>query len=92
MNKESFAIFVDNSGSVSGCASYWQTVSEVLVQYAKDITYYFFWGSECQISSKKQFEETILNKRGAGGGTRPETVAQTIVNNKFINFILITDG
>ena len=26
------------------------------------------------------------------GGTSPEVVAKTIVDNKFINFILITDG
>jgi hypothetical protein len=53
MEKESFALFVDNSGSVGGCQSYWQTVADILVQYAKDITHYYLWGSYCKISSKK---------------------------------------
>jgi hypothetical protein len=53
MEKESFAIFVDYSGSVGSCQSYWQTVADILIQYAKDITHYYLWDDSCNISSKK---------------------------------------
>jgi hypothetical protein len=75
MNKESYALFVDNSGSVGGCLQYWQTVSDIVIEYGKDITHYFLWNSRCYVSSKKEMETSIEQKRGTGG-TSPEYVAE----------------
>ena len=30
VGKDSYALFVDNSGSVGNCQHYWQTVSDIL--------------------------------------------------------------
>ena len=89
--KESYALFVDNSGSVGGCQHYWQTVSDILNDYAKDITHYYLWNSKCGLSTKKEFEASILSKRGTGG-TSPSFVAEEIVKERFGNIILVTDG
>lgn len=89
--KESYALFVDNSGSVGNCQHYWQTVSDILNDYAKDISHYYFWNSRCGLSSKKEFEDSIISKRGTGG-TNPTYVAEEIVKERFSNIILVTDG
>jgi hypothetical protein len=87
----SYALFVDKSGSVGNCRHYWQTVSDIIEQYAKDITHYYFWHSTCWLSSKQEFEESIIRMRGAEG-TSPDNVASEIVRQKFTNIILVTDG
>ena len=71
--------------------NYWNTVQNILNDYAKDITHYYLWNSRCGISSKKLFEESIASKRGTGG-TSPQYVAEEITKNKFDNIILVTDG
>lgn len=53
--EESYAIFVDNSGSVGNCHNYWQTVGSVFTEYAKDIAHYYYWNSNCKSTSKKEF-------------------------------------
>lgn len=55
MNKDSYALFVDNSGSVGNCQNYWNTVNDIIIEYGKDITHYYFWNSYCNLSSKKEF-------------------------------------
>lgn len=45
MEKEDYAIFVDNSGSVGGSLNYWNTVRDILTQYNKDIRHYYLWNS-----------------------------------------------
>ena len=89
--EESFALFVDNSGSVGGCTNYWDTVNNILIEYARDITHFYYWHSNCGLTTKKEFEIWAASKRGTGG-TSPETVAQEIVNQEFSNIILVTDG
>jgi hypothetical protein len=91
MSKESFALFVDNSGSVGNCKHYWQTIADIIAEYGKDITHYYLWNSRCNPSSKKEFEDSILSMRGTGG-TSPEYVAQEIVAHQFTSIILVTDG
>jgi hypothetical protein len=91
MNKDSYALFLDNSGSVSGCVHYWQTVSDIIAEYGKDITHYYLWNSTCDLSSMREFEQRIEAKRGTGG-TRPENVATEIVAQQFTSIILVTDG
>lgn len=91
MNKDTYALFVDNSGSVGGCVNYWQTINDIIIEYGKDITHYYLWNSRCNPSSKKEFEESIISKRGTGG-TSPEYVAQEIVAKAFTSIILVTDG
>lgn len=91
MNKDSYALFVDNSGSVGGCIHYWQTVSDIIAEYGKDITHYYLWNSNCHLSSKKEMEQSIESKRGTGG-TSPENVAIEIVAKQFTSIILVTDG
>ena len=91
MNNESYALFVDNSGSVGGCNHYWQTVADIINEYGKDITHYYLWNSNCGLSSKKEMEQSIETKRGTGG-TNPEWVAKEIVAKQFTNIILVTDG
>jgi hypothetical protein len=82
---------VDNSGSVGGCIEYWKMVNTLLNDYAKDISHYYFWNSRCGLSTKKEFEDSIVSKRGTGG-TSPEYVAEEIAKMKFENIILVTDG
>lgn len=84
-------IFVDNSGSVGSCTTYWQTVSDINTQYAKDISHYYFWNSSYYTVTPKVFDEKCIAMRGEGG-TSPELVAQVVVKEKFPNIILITDG
>lgn len=91
MDNNSFALFVDNSGSVGGCIHYWQTVSDIIAEYGKDITHYYLWNSQCHLSSKKEMEQSIESKRGTGG-TNPEHVAIEIVAKQFTSIILVTDG
>lgn len=76
---------------MGGCQTYWQTVQDIIIEYGKDITHYYFWNSRVYESSKKQFEESIASKRGTGG-TSPSHVAENVANNKFVNIILVTDG
>ena len=91
MQKESYSLFVDNSGSVGGSANYWDTVGQIITQYAKDIDSYYLWNSNCQKFSLKVLEESIASKRGTGG-TSPEHVAHEIVAKQIRNIILVTDG
>jgi hypothetical protein len=74
IEKESYAIFADNSGSVGGCITYWSTIDDILKQYGQDIDHFYFWNSHCYPSSKKEFEAAILARRGTGG-TSPEGAA-----------------
>lgn len=91
MEKDSYALFVDNSGSVGGSANYWGTVQNIIAQYAKDISHYYLWNSNCNTSSLKELDQWILSKKGTGG-TSPEYVASTIIDKKFTHVILVTDG
>lgn len=91
MEKDSYALFVDNSGSVGGSNDYWGTVQLIITQYAKDISHYYLWNSTCDKSSKKEMENWISSKKGTGG-TSPEHVATTIINEKITHVILVTDG
>ena len=74
MEKESFALFIDNSGSVGGSENYWGTVEHVLIKYAKDISNYYFWNSAINESSLKDVEKWMKTRRGTGG-TSPQLVA-----------------
>ena len=74
MQKESYSLFVDNSGSVGGSANYWDTVAQIITQYAKDIESYYLWNSTCDKFSLKKLQESIASKRGTGG-TSPDNVA-----------------
>ena len=47
MENFSYALFVDNSGSVGGQDSYWKAVSYILIKYVKDIFSYYLWNSTC---------------------------------------------
>lgn len=91
MEKDSYALFVDNSGSVGGSDNYWTTVQTIVNKYAKDISHYFLWNSTCGKSSLKELGTWISSKKGTGG-TSPETVAKTIIDQKFTHIILVTDG
>jgi hypothetical protein len=91
MQTETYALFVDNSGSVGNCTHYWETVSSILLEYAKDIQHYYFWNSNCRITTKKEFENWVITKRGTGG-TSPEHVAEEIAKKQYANIILVTDG
>lgn len=84
-------MFVDNSGSVGGSDNYWSTVEFIINQYAKDISHYFLWNSNCGLSSLKEMEASIKARKGTGG-TSPEHVATTIVKGQFKKVILVTDG
>lgn len=78
MEKDSYALFVDNSGSVGGSVNYWDTVDTILIKYAKDISHYYLWNSTIKQSNKKELEEWIKGRK-ATGGTQPQTVADTVV-------------
>ena len=54
MEKDSFALFVDNSGSVGGSENYWGCVQTVITKYAKDISEYYLWNSGISKSSLKE--------------------------------------
>ena len=71
--------------------NYWSTVDFIIKQYAKDISHYFLWNSNCFKSSLKEMEQSIAQRKGTGG-TSPEHVATTIVKEKFKKVILVTDG
>lgn len=89
--EDSYSLFVDNSGSVGNCTHYWETVNHILTEYAKDITHYYFWNSNCNAYTKKNFMNWVETKRGTGG-TSPELVAAEIAKSKHTNIILVTDG
>ncbi len=91
MEKDSFALFVDNSGSVGGSENYWSSVQFIITQYAKDISHYYLWNSQCYTSTRKEMENSITSRKGTGG-TSPEHVATTIVKEGFKSIILVTDG
>lgn len=91
MEKDSYALFVDNSGSVGGSLNYWGTVDRIITTYAKDISHYYLWNSNCGLVTLKDMEKSIATKQGTGG-TSPEFVATEIVNKRFKNIILVTDG
>ena len=91
IERDSYALFVDNSGSVGGSENYWTTVDDILKQYGRDITHYYYWNSVCGLNDKKSFENWITTRRGTGG-TDPEHVATEIVARMFTNVILVTDG
>jgi len=46
MEKDSYALFVDNSGSTGGSANYWNTVNEIIIKYAKDVCHFYLWNSD----------------------------------------------
>ena len=91
MEKDSYALFVDNSGSVGNSENYWSTVQLVINNYAKDIESYYLWNSAISKVTLKDMEKWIASKKGTGG-TSPEIVARTITDKKFSHIILITDG
>jgi hypothetical protein len=91
MEKENYALFVDNSGSVGGSENYWSTVQTVLDSYAKDISHYFLWNSSLSEVKIKDIEGWIKSKKGTGG-TSPDIVANEIVRRHFTHIILVTDG
>ena len=35
MEKDDYALFIDNSGSVGGSINYWDTVRDIVAQYSK---------------------------------------------------------
>jgi hypothetical protein len=53
MIKETYALFVDNSGSVGGSANYWSTVQHILNNFGKDISDFYLWNSDCFKVTKK---------------------------------------
>mgnify|MGYP000950688792 FL=1 len=63
----------------------------IITPFAKDITHYFLWNSNCGQTTLKEMEASIASRKGTGG-TSPEHVASTIVNAGFRNIILVTDG
>ncbi len=71
--------------------NYWQTINDILAEYAKDITHYYLWNSTCGLITKKELEASIISQRGTGG-TSPSDVAKVIVNQGHRNIILVTDG
>ena len=89
--KDGLALFVDNSGSVGGSENYWSTVEHIVQKYAKDIAHYYIWNSTCNKATLKELETNIKSKKGTGG-TSPENVAKTIVDQRLSNIILVTDG
>lgn len=91
MEKDSYALFVDNSGSVGGSQNYWDTVAMILTQYGPDISQCYLWNSNCYASTRKVLEESINTRRGTGG-TSPEHVANEIVARRYPKVILVTDG
>ena len=91
MEKDSYTLFVDNSGSVGNSQNYWGAVQTVINKYAKDITEYYLWNSQISKSSLKELEGWIKSKKGTGG-TSPQLVANEVVQRKIKNIILITDG
>lgn len=48
MEKESYSIFIDNSGSVSGSRSYWTTISTIIKKHGANICNYYLWNSTCE--------------------------------------------
>jgi hypothetical protein len=91
MEESTYALFVDNSGSVGGSQNYWDTVQQIITQFGKDISHYYLWNSNCGLSTLKDLEKSISSKQGIGG-TNPDDVATEIVNKKFSRIILVTDG
>ena len=63
----------------------------VINLYAKNIKHYYFWNSVVVPTNLKIMQDAIRNKRGGGGNTTSE-VAKTVVDKKYYNMILITDG
>ena len=91
MEKDSYALFIDNSGSVGGSENYWGAVQTVINKYAKDISHYYLWNSQHNKSSLKEIEGWIKSRKGTGG-TNPSLVAIEVIKQKFKNIILVTDG
>ena len=91
MEEEKYAIFLDDSGSVGGFVNYWRVVGEILEEYGRKISHYYLWDHRTRPSSKKEFEESIAQMRG-NGGNEAHLVASEIIEKKFTNIILITDG
>lgn len=52
----SYALYVDNSGSVGGSANYWNTVGDIIAKYGANIKEYFLWNSLVYPSNKKAME------------------------------------
>lgn len=91
MQKESYALFVDNSGSTGNSANYWSAVNDVIYKYAKNISHYYLWNSDIKEVPLKQLEAWVTSKKGTGG-TSPNVVAQEVVSKKYKEIILVTDG
>jgi hypothetical protein len=71
MEDISYALFVDNSGSVGGSDIYWNEVSNILIKYAKDISCYYLWNTTCSQTTLKKLERNMTQKIGVGG-TSPD--------------------
>lgn len=91
MQKDSYALFVDNSGSVGGSQNYWDTVQMILTQYGPDISQCYLWNSNCGACTRKELENSINTRKGTGG-TSPEHVAYEVVAKRYPKVILVTDG
>ena len=66
---------LDISGSVGGSENYWNTIGELIALYGQQIDKYYFWDSSIELTTKKQYETAIIQKKGRGG-TSPELVAK----------------
>jgi hypothetical protein len=91
MEEEKYAIFLDDSGSVSGFINYWLIVTQILAEYGDKISHYYLWHHDTRLSSREQFEELIAKGRSSGGNEAWK-VAEEIVAQRHRNIILITDG
>jgi hypothetical protein len=85
-------LFIDISGSVGGFSDYWHQVETYYKTNESSIGSIYLWDNSIRLTNKTELLE-FINKKIGRGGTNPEQIAQTIVQNKiYYNIVIFTDG
>jgi len=85
-------LFIDISGSVRGFTEYWQQVKNYYCEHRTSISKIYLWDDNIKLTTQCELSNFINQKKGIGE-TKPELIAQTIVqNNIYSDIIIFTDG
>jgi hypothetical protein len=85
-------LFIDISGSVGGFTEYWHQFANYYANNKLSIGKIYLWDDKIRLSNHEEIIKLINNPKGYGG-TNPELIAKTIVENKiYSNIVIFTDG
>ncbi len=93
-NTQLYTFYIDVSGSVGNFHDYWNHVGQIYNNYKQtnQVGKIFIWDTTIKEVTKSKLEELIKSKYG-GGGTEPNFIAKSLVENKIrSNIIIFTDG